>query len=176
MIRKTYKWYALKAVSMSITKSHLWNFLQRGSDNSKEYFQQPQSNLLVFPLFILFYQLKSNSCHFLLFLHPSCLAGWASHWAKEVKVLTKETGTNPKRKRPVTKWTQQSYPCSKQTGESMPGVAETQQDTEGMLSPPLWITHLLACSAARASATHGKSMSFWFPINYFNSPSLFPHL
>lgn len=61
-----------------------------------------------------------------------CLAGWASHRAKDFKAPTKETGADPKGKGPVTKWTQQSYPRSKQTGESVSGAAETQQDPEGM--------------------------------------------
>lgn len=90
-----------------------------------------QCDLSVLPLF---YQLQSDSY---IFFHCAtlCLAGWTSHWAKEVKTPTKETGTNPERKGPATKRTQQSYPGSKQTGESVPRAAETQQDPEGMWHP-----------------------------------------
>lgn len=111
-----------------------------------------------------------------------CLAGWTSHWAKDFQAPTKETGTNPKRKGPVTKWTQQSYPRSKQTGESVPGAAETQQDTEGMCH-----TGCMTCFACVGTDFYSwKRISFriretwlqilllplarfWLLINYFTS-------
>lgn len=88
-----------------------------------------------------------------------CTAGWTSYWAKEVKAPPKETGTNSKRKGPVTRWTQQSYPRSKQIGESVPGAAETQQDSQGM-SQWLRITYFLEWAQRQASATRGKSVNF----------------